>query len=178
MNFYSVNPTANRSIADLDEAALRNGGILTSLGYGYGCPAHTSDTCGGWRLKWIDRRGMGNHGTAVLIPTDSRTRAIWRDGQMCMFRRAGVPERYIARLIECRASRKHELLSVIATVLADDTLVRAVLDFGNCGGGMGRGGERECWWRKWSPVVDDISLSEPRMWSLQEAVKFVVEVVL
>ena len=174
--FYAVNPAAGRPVAELDEAALRHGGILCSVGYGYGCPERTDTVYGGWRLKWIDRRGMGNHGTAVLIPTDARTRALYRDGQMCLFRREGVPERYLPRLVSCRISRKHELLATIATVLQDPALIRAVRDFGYCGGGNGLGGERVCWSRKWEPLVDDICLSEPRMLSLADIVSEVTSV--
>jgi hypothetical protein len=169
--FYDVNPAAGRPVAELDEAALRHGGILCSVGYGFGCPEHTDTVYGGWRLRWIDRRGMGNHGTAVLIPTDARTRALYRDGQMCSFRAAGVPERYLPRLVCCRIGRKHELIATIARVLSDTAQVRAVRDFGNCGGGQGSGGERACWSRKWSPLVDDISLSEPRMCSLADVIR-------
>lgn len=169
-NFHAAEPLDTTASA-LDDAALRNGGVLTSIGYGYTTSASETRIAHGWRIRWIDRRGMGNHGTAVLLPTDARTRAIWRDGQMIWFRRRGIPERYIAPLIACRESRRHELVATLARVLSDEHLVRAVLDFGLCGGGQGLGGERACWSRKWAPLVDDIDLSEPRMLSLRAIVE-------
>lgn len=169
--FYAAEPL-EQSVAELDDAALRNGGVLCSIGYGYAVTEWSRVTeRGGWRLRWVDRRGMGNHGTAVLIPTDSRTRALWRDGQMIWFRAHGIPERYLERMISCRESRRHELVATLAAVLSDSTLVRAVLDFGQCGGGQGLGGERDRWREKWAPLCDEIQLSEPRMWSLRAIVE-------
>lgn len=62
---------------ELDNLVLRTGNTIAKIGY-------TSTTAGqvddqhDWSFKWVNRKGMGNHGSLVAIPKSGRARKIWR----------------------------------------------------------------------------------------------------
>jgi hypothetical protein len=130
------------SAQDLDAVAQDRAGAIGSIGYGHACRDHSVEDVelpGGWRARWIDRRGMGNHGTLVLVPTDARTRALLREGKVRAYQAAGLSRAQAEALHACRASYKMELAPALARVLADPALTGAMVAHpGKCGPGSGR----------------------------------------
>lgn len=84
--FTSVSP---RMLTEdqLDDLVRDNGGFLGCYGYGFSCPDRGAGYhVGGWRVSLIDTRGMGNHGSFVVIATDEPTWRHQRDATLRMFR--------------------------------------------------------------------------------------------
>jgi hypothetical protein len=57
-----------RTTEKIKVAVCRNGGVLSSYGFGFSCPGSSPDEpINGWRVSLVDTRGMGNHGSFVAI---------------------------------------------------------------------------------------------------------------
>lgn len=124
-SFRPYNPVALAEQSTLDSAALERGGVVERIGYGFETPDDTPTVRFGWRLEWVDRRGMGNYGTAIILPTDARTEALWAEGQRRQARECGIPECYVASV--ATMGFQGELLFALAGVLQDKHLARLVL---------------------------------------------------
>ena len=160
---FSMNTTA----ADLDAIALTRAGRVESHGYGYEVNAVPS-LPGGWRGKWIATKGMGNYGTFVLLPTDSRTRAIWREGQITHIMGFGLSRREAVRLLDARIRFSHErdVLATLGAILACDGATAAWLTHRRRSGAD----ERE-WFSAYADVIHiPAGMSHPRRCAVYEAV--------
>ena len=69
------------SKAELDAIAL-NGGRVGSVGYGFACCGELPAESHGYGFKWVDTRGMGNHGVLVLTPRSQRAAEYLRQGRV------------------------------------------------------------------------------------------------
>ena len=68
--FYEVDANFfDTTTEELNRVALERGGVLKSIGYGYAVRGKSilAPRPDGWSAKWINTRGMGNHGTLVLV---------------------------------------------------------------------------------------------------------------
>lgn len=156
------------STTDLDAIALTRAGRVASHGYGYELNA-TPALPGGWRGRWIATKGMGNYGTFVLLPTDSRTRAIWREGQITRICGFGLSRREAVRVLDARIRHALEdaVLTALGAILACDGATTAWLTHRRCSGAV----ERE-WFTAYADVIPALpaGMSHPRRCSLYEAV--------
>jgi hypothetical protein len=172
-NFFGITTEA------LNHVALERGGVLKSIGYGYavrGGKSILAPRPDGWSAKWINTRGMGNHGTLVLVGTTPLTRAIRREGTVRDWVRAGLTREQADRLYSTPLQYRHELIETLARVLADKWMTRAFLSHpGNYGSGSGR----TEWCRAWAEVngfgeiQGALNLSAPREAALAQMVKAV-----
>jgi len=69
------------SKAELDAIAL-NGGRVGSVGYGFACCGELPAESHGYGFKWVDTRGMGNHGTLVLTSRSAHAAEYLRQGRV------------------------------------------------------------------------------------------------
>lgn len=97
--FRDVTGVGSSTAEELDRIAVENAGRLTSMGYGFSCPKPTKQIPGApeWGTRVINTRGMGNHGTIVLVGLTPRTKALLRQGKIKSLVDQGVPER-VARV--------------------------------------------------------------------------------
>lgn len=165
----------------LDAAMMEQGGCLGSIGYGYTLNAKPGPLAGGWSLEWIDSRGMGNHGRAVLVPTDKRTRRLWREGKLRELVRRGLKRQWAACLLDARPrfggmlfEQAERLGRVLSECAADPAALRAMLAHpASYGSGSGRGE----WWDRWDEVIPPSfrdTPSRPREAALAEMVQHVL----
>ena len=154
------------TVDELDRVALEKGGVLGGIGYGYATLGNIEPK-GDWSAQWVNRQGMGNHGTLVLVPLSPRTRALRRRGIIQKWMEAGLTKEQAEKLYHLRVSYKFELVKTLVEVLTDEGQRRAYLAHpGNFGPGSGR---RE-WCERWD-VVLTTKLSAPREVALVEMVK-------
>lgn len=169
-NFYETDKgVSNMTAAELDQIALEKGGVVGSIGYGYAVPGEVGELPGGWSARWVDSRGMGNHGTLILMPVTDRARAIAREGKIRAFQNAGLSRVQAERLYRARARYKHELAGVLADILDNPAQVRAMLAHPRS---YGFGSGRTEWLRSWGAVFgpEGLGLSAPREAALAEMV--------
>ena len=69
------------SQTELDEIALA-GGRVGSVGFGYACTGTLPAERFGYGFRWINTRGMGNHGSLVLVPRSQRAAEYLRQGRV------------------------------------------------------------------------------------------------
>ena len=177
--FYEVDANFfDTTTEELNRVALERGGVLKSIGYGYAVRGKSilAPRPDGWSAKWINTRGMGNHGTLVLVGTTPLTRAIRREGTVREWMCAGLTREQAERLYFTPVSYRHELVETLSRVLADKWMTRAFLSHpGNYGSGSGR----TEWCRAWAEVngfgetKGELSLSAPREAALAQMVKAV-----
>lgn len=162
MNFYETDlGVSSMTAQELDAIALERGGRVGSIGYGFATRGQVGRLAGGWTAGWVGTKGMGNHGTLVLIPTDARTRAVAREGKIRAYMRAGLTRAQAERLHRAKVRYKSELAGVLARVLACKGQTIAMLKHpGTYGPGSGRGD----WWRAWGAAFgpEGLGLSAPR----------------
>lgn len=160
--FYETDKGVGGMTADaLDKVALDDAGVVGRIAFGYATRKEVGRLAGGWTARWIATGGMGNAGTLVLSPVTARARAVYREGQMRAFERAGLNRRQAERLYHARARYKHELLPLLAEVLVNRGMTRAFLAHpGTYGAGSGRGD----WLRAWGAAfgAEGLGLSAPR----------------
>jgi len=84
--FHSATPRDSAYTREELDSAAETGRPLRAIGYGFETNDETPEPQHGWRFQWINKRGMGNHGSLVLIPTDARTRSIHRRGRLARLR--------------------------------------------------------------------------------------------
>ncbi len=111
-----------------DAIALNERGVIGALSGGYGVRGHPPVLPGGWACKWVVTPRVGNRGKLVLVPTDGRTRRIYWEGQVRGFQALGLTREdaeivYFAKGV----SFQHELAPLLAEVLADEGMCRAML---------------------------------------------------
>jgi len=165
-NFYDFTNTATAT--ELDTIALTRAGRVASHGYGY-CVNATPSLPGGWGGKWVGTKGMGNYGTFVLLPTDARTRAIWREGQLAHITGFGLTRREASRLLDARIRFAHEtdILTALGAILACEGATAAWLTHR----GISGRDERD-WFSAHSDVIPPLpaGMSHPRRSALYHAV--------
>ena len=161
---------------ELNRIALERAGHLVSIGYGYATRGKIETRVDGWSAKWINRGGMGNHGSLVLAGTTPLTRAIRREGTVREWMRAGLSREQAERLYFAPIPYRHELVETLHRVLSDKWMTRAFLSHpGNYGSGSGR----TEWCRAWAGVngfgetKGELSLTAPREAALAQMVKVV-----
>lgn len=103
------------SVAELDQHGF-NGTPIYSIGYGYTCSGAVPPK-GGWKFKWVNTRGMGNHGQLVVVPGDKRTYKIYQAGMFWRAVEAGMTDTHASRWAASKAGRKHELLGPTLSIL-------------------------------------------------------------
>lgn len=119
---------------ELDRIAVECAGRLSSMGYGFDCPVALKQIPGApeWGTRVIDTRGMGNHGTIVLVGLTPRTKALLRQGKIKSLVDHGVPEKVARAAISIRYGMELEVAR-----LAGDC-VNAVIKRGEFRGGSHR----------------------------------------
>lgn len=147
------------------QGVVEKGGILGSIGYGY-------STCGapigrhGWRVIWTNTRGMGNHGTAVVVPDSIHARKFWRDcKKKQLIHVNGMTPVQAEGFLAARVQYKWELLNELSESLKDQVQILAARSYPGYGAGSGRRQWAEAWGDQWS------HLSKPRESSLVELIK-------
>jgi hypothetical protein len=155
------------SLAEI-QVVVEKGGILGSIGYGY-------STCGspeprhGWRLQWINRQGMGNHGTAVVVPDSIHARKFWREVKKKeLIHMGGLTPTQAEKFLSARTQYKWELIGDLTAALADQAQLMAAAAYPGYGAGSGRRQWVDAWSDPWS------HLSKPRESSLVELIKALV----
>jgi len=66
---------------ELDAIALA-GGRVGGIGYGFACCGELPAESHGYGFKWIGTKGMGNHGSLVLVPRSTRAAEYLRQGRV------------------------------------------------------------------------------------------------
>jgi hypothetical protein len=174
--FYEVDDFFGATTEELNRVALERGGALRSIGYGYALRGKSilAPRSDGWAARWINTRGMGNHGTLVLVGTTPLTRAFRREGTVREWMRAGLTREQAERLYETSVKYRHELVETLARVLADKWMTRAFLSHP---GIYGSGSGRTQWCRAWADGFGETkgvsSLSAPREAALARMVQAV-----
>lgn len=157
--YYETTLGANTlSAAELDRIAVEKAGIIGSHGYSYGTNG-AAPLAGGWAAAWIGTRGMGNYGTLVLRPTDRRTSALWREGQIARIMSFGMSAREAVRVLDARIRHAHEtpVLEAVSAMLACDGCVAAARSFD-------RYDSTRSWCADYADVLPDMAgLSVPRI---------------
>lgn len=173
-NFYETDKGLSKMTAqELDAIALERGGVVGSIGFGYATCGEVGELPGGWTARWIDTRGMGNYGTLVLVPLTARARAVAREGKVRAFMHAGLSRTQAERLHRAKARYKHELVGILADILDNPGMIRAMLAHP---GTFGFGSGRSEWLRAWGDVFgpEGLGLSAPREAELAKMVKAMV----
>lgn len=147
------------------QVVVEKGGVLGTIGYGY-------TTCGapelrhGWRVKWINTQGMGNHGTAVVVPDSANARKFWREcKKKQLIHLNGFSPIQAEVFLSARTQYKWELIGELSAVLDDPGQLAAAAAYPGYGMGSGRRQWAEAWGDPWS------HLSKPREGSLVELIK-------
>jgi hypothetical protein len=87
--FYKIDGGfSSATTEELNRIALECGGHLVSIGYGYATRGKIENRVDGWSAKWINRGGMGNHGSLVLVGTTPLTRAFRREAALAQMVKA------------------------------------------------------------------------------------------
>lgn len=73
MNTKHQTQEATIEIASIEASVAKNGGVLESYGYGFSVPSSKPARVGGWEIRLVDRRGMGNHGSYVAVAMEPET---------------------------------------------------------------------------------------------------------
>jgi hypothetical protein len=140
----------------LDAIALQ-GGVVGAIGYSFTCNGSTPAPRHGYGFRWIDRRGMGNHGRLIMQGLTQRTRdLLWEGRRNRIMQEHDVDAETAERLLRCRARYARES-SVIAAALATRNM--------NWVGYPGSGGGVRTWWLPEHPDIAVVvaDLSAPRM---------------
>ena len=88
--FYEV--TAGKlTVAECDRIALENAGRVASVGYSFAIP-RGGDINEEYAAKVINTRGMGNHGTIVLVGKTKRARRLLYKGRVRWLVKNGISE--------------------------------------------------------------------------------------
>jgi len=130
--FYDTTMGAESMTAQqLDTIAVERNGQIGSHGYGYDTNGSAALN-GGWATRWIGTQGMGNYGTLVLVPTDARTRAIWRAGKVDYAMGFGLSRMEADRVLDARIQYAMEpaVLAAVGDMLACDGCIAACRSFG------------------------------------------------
>lgn len=156
--FYDTTMGAESMTASqLDAIAVERNGLVGSHGFGYATNG-SAPLAGGWTSRWIATGGMGNYGDLVLIPTDARTRAIWREGKIRFAMGFGLSHREAERILDARIRHAGEpaVLAVIGQMLACAGCVAAARSFD-------RYSSTRAWAADYAAVLPDFAgLSVPR----------------
>lgn len=171
--FYETDKgVSNMTAQELDAIALKRGGIVGSIGYGYAVPGEVGELPGGWSAQWINTQGMGNYGTLVLVPLTARARAIAREGKVRAFQHAGLSRVQAERLYRANVRYKFELVGLLADLLDHPAQVQAMLAHP---GSYGFGSGRAAWLRSWGAVFgpEGLGLTAPREAALAQMVRAV-----
>ena len=150
MNFHPTDGGFSGSTTDeLNHIALERGGRIWSIAYGYATRGRIEPRADGWSARWINTRGMGNHGTLVLVGTTPLTRAIRREGMIREWITAGLTREQAERLYFSQCQYKHELVEQLVRVLKDPLLTQAFMSHP---ARYGQGSGRTEWCRAWAEV--------------------------
>jgi hypothetical protein len=175
MNFYDVDADLSAvPVEELDRIAIENGGVVRSIGYGYACRGQVVPS-EEWSGRWINRQGMGNHGTLILIPRTTRSRAVWRKGQIRYYEGFGIPYYYASRMVDIRIPYSHEqgVLDALKEILESPVLTSVMRRHPAT---YGSGSGRSEWRYAYGDVLPDsiLHLSAPREASLAQIVQRLV----
>lgn len=76
---------------ELDRIALECAGLVATYGFGFSCPVATPQIPGTeYGTKVVNKQGMGNHGSIILVGLTPRTRALIREGKALSLYKQGV----------------------------------------------------------------------------------------
>lgn len=167
--------------AELDAVMTERSGVLCCIGYGYTTRGPRNEPlAGGWVVQWVGTKGMGNYGTAVLVPTDARTRRLWREAKLRELEARGLKRQWAACLLDAKRfggmlfEQAERVAAVLEECAADAGALRAMLDHpASYGSGSGRGE----WWDRWAGVIPAAMAtapSRPREAALAEMVQHVL----
>lgn len=150
------------------DAMVRNGQVeLRSIAYGYETNFSDRELPGGWKCKWINTQGMGNHWTLILLPTNQRTYHIYQEYMIQKWKNAWLGEEHAKTWAKSKVPYKHELLYDLVQILEDNYLKEAYLR--NTEWVTGR---RRTRWQTENHIPENLkSLSHPRELSLIALVK-------
>lgn len=140
-HFYPAAPADMRYPRDVLDGYAARGGVVTAIGYGYGCNNETPQPQHGYSFRWVGKCGMGNHGWLVLVGETPRTRELLHRGRVTATARdLGVDEATAVALTRAAAGIQygHERL-VLRAALALAHLPPGSLDSApRVGGGLSR----------------------------------------
>lgn len=153
---------------DILDVLWRRDGRLGSIGYGY-------STCGrptvvhGWTFRWTNTQGMGNHGTAVVVPVSKEARETWKKIKAERLKNLGLSAAQAAKFLSARTEYKWELVLPLVEAISDKKLVLAAQAYPGYGAGCGRRQWAIAWGDPWA------SLSKPREAALVELILHMAE---
>jgi hypothetical protein len=159
-DFYDITIPDSITRDECDRIAVEHCGVVRSIGYGYACSGTLPERVHDYVPRWVDKRGMGNHGSLVLTAGSPRSRELLRQGwvrrlmtQHRLDRSSAVRLEEASRL---RRGRETGVLScVIVQILAGPAALRAWESY------PGRGGGVYHWANRWQ--IDTGGLSAPRL---------------
>lgn len=62
---------------ELDQLIIDTGNAIASIRYGRTTAGPVKDQYD-WSFRWINKRGMDNHGTLIAVPKSARAKGVWR----------------------------------------------------------------------------------------------------
>ncbi|MCP4523716.1 MAG: hypothetical protein GY828_05895, partial [Candidatus Gracilibacteria bacterium] len=151
--------TSNYTTEELDSRVMKGEFVLQSIGFGYECIGDDPKLPGGWKAKWINSQGMGNHGQLVILPSDDRTGKIYGYALEEKGRQAGLEHDTASVWASAEIGYKHELLEKIVETIKNEKLILAYLAYP----GFGPGRNRDKWKKEFNISNE---LSAPREKSL------------
>jgi len=138
---------------DLDLIAL-DGGVVGSIGYGFAQPDHEIPARHGYGFRWINTKGMGNHGTLILTAKSARAAEYLRTGRIdALMGNHGIDRVLATRIEHARRGVKYG---------REHAVVQCVIDYAHVDWESfpGVGGGASEWARRWHI---DAPLSMPRL---------------
>jgi hypothetical protein len=127
---------------DLDKIALR-GGKIGSIGYGYAQWREEPAPRYGYGFRWINTKGVGNHGDLILVPRSPRAAEFLRTGRVEeLMREFGISRILATRLDDARKGVKFGKESAVVKTVLEGTHV-------NWGSFPGVGAGAARWARRW-----------------------------
>jgi hypothetical protein len=146
---------------ELDQIALA-GGRIGSIGFGYACAGELPAELHGYGFKWLDTRGMGNHGYLVLTARSQRAAEYLRQGKVGQFMAdLGLGYQQADALYSaCRGVRHGFEQEVLAYAVETRECREAWARFPGAGRGVRR------WLVEWS--MPETALSVPRLAAVAE----------
>lgn len=139
---------SDMSLSEGFEIWEKTEGVRTEIGYGHACLGGVTPGPH-WTGRWVDTRGMGNHGKHIILPVSRPARRLVRERQVEIWSsRYDVSYRQAARLYGWRGPYKYELAEEIFAAVRDDSVHPAFRVFPGVGRGL-----HNPWFERWREVV-------------------------
>lgn len=81
MNYYETDLNCkNLTHQELNKIALQNQGVVGLIGWGYQLRGELPGNLYGYGFRWVNSKGMGNHGRIILIGISREAKEYLRQG--------------------------------------------------------------------------------------------------